>query len=68
MFLGSHLGYSFHMDMSSLPLAGLILVTLDMRGKVWGLPSKGVPHTALTDDYLLRGKTPSAHQRLIHGG
>lgn len=40
-----HQGYSFHLEMFSLPLPGLLLVTLDMRGKVWGLPSKGIPYT-----------------------
>lgn len=70
VFLASHLGCSFHLEMFSLPLPGLLLVTLDMGGKVWGLPSRAYPpHTRPPAvNSLLEGKTPSAHQRLVRGG
>lgn len=68
LFLGSHLGYSFHLEVFSLYLPGLLLVTFDMRGKVWRLPSKGIPPThprALAVNSLLEGKAPSAYQRFM---
>lgn len=48
VFPGSHPGFSFHLEMFSLHLPGLLMVTFDKRGKVWMLPSKGIPHIHLT--------------------